>query len=148
MSVDVQYSIAINFIYIYRHVSVCLPPHLTVRRVLDGGEYLPEGGHVPVVGGEVVDVEALGVELPEADVGRVEPVAAHGVPAYRLAVQKVLGLRQVKNTDDFLDPRFDIPKILRSETDGSCNGVLHTLLSLVHSLTKCHSNFFIQIVRE
>ena len=47
---------------------------LTVGRVLHHGEHVPEGGHVPVVGRQIVDVETLAVELAVADVSAGKPI--------------------------------------------------------------------------
>ena len=72
---------------------VVLTNHAIAGVVLDG-ENLPELGVVPVVGGEAVDVEDLGVEGGEGDVARVQPVADDPVRgADHAAVEQVPRLR-------------------------------------------------------
>jgi hypothetical protein len=48
--------------------------YLAVGRILHHREYLPVGGHVPVVGRQVVHVETLGVQLLQRNVCRADPV--------------------------------------------------------------------------
>ena len=68
--------------------------HHAIAGVVLDGEYLPELCVVPVVGGQAVDVEDLGVEGGEGDVARVQPVADDPVRgADHAAVEQVPRLR-------------------------------------------------------
>ena len=65
-----------------------------VAGVFLNGEYLPELSAVPVIRGQAVDVERLGVKGGECDVARVEPVADDVVRgADEAAVEQVSRLR-------------------------------------------------------
>ena len=49
--------------------------YLAVWRILDDREDVPEGGHVPVLGRQLVHVEALAVQRGVGQVGAGQPVS-------------------------------------------------------------------------